>query len=278
VGVLVPEASLFLRFLVLALFAAAFVAGCGAGGEQPSEEGRQGWAEESSATAGERVEIGGTKALVWGGGDYGVVMAHGASYDAASWEDQGQKIAGKGMVTLAPENTSPENLLASIRYMKRERGVRGVALIGGSAGGSAVLRAAKENPEAADQLIVLSASGDVSGLGPQPKLFIASEEEGGFAEEARRMAREAPGDQNEALILPGDAHAQAIFQTEEGDHLTQAILKRLEEYRLTRSAAQARTALGDNAALSRNGINIRLQRNVKVEQSSTLHPAHSQDI
>ena len=262
-GVLLPEGSLFLRFLVLALFAVAFVAGCGAGGEQPSEEGRQGWTEEPSATAGERVEIGGTEALVWGGGDYGVVMAHGASYDAASWEDQGQKIAGKGMVALAPENTSAENLLASIGYMKRERGVQGVALMGGSAGGSEVLRAAKENPEAADQLIVLSTSGDVSGLGPQPKLFIASEEEGGFAEEARRMAREAPGEQNEALILPGDAHAQAIFQTEEGNHLMRAILKRLEEYRLTGSATQARTVLGDNAAHSSNGINIRLQRNVK---------------
>jgi dienelactone hydrolase len=158
-------------------------------------------------------------------------MAHGASYDAASWEEQGQRIAEKGMVALAPENTSPENLLASIGYMKRERGVRGVALMGGSAGGSAVLRAAKENPEAADQLIVLSASGDVSGLGPEPKLFVASEEEGGFAEEARRMAREAPGDQNEALILTGDAHAQAIFQTDEGEHLMRAILERLVDYR-----------------------------------------------
>ena len=103
--------------------------------------------------------------------------------------------------------------------------------MGGSAGGSAILRAANQNPEAADQLISLSASGDVSGLGAEPKLFVATEGEGGFAEEARRMAREAPGDQNEALILPGDAHAQAIFRTEEGDRLMRAILERLEEYR-----------------------------------------------
>jgi hypothetical protein len=44
------------------------------------------------------------------------------------------------------------------------------------------------------------------------------------------MASEAPGEQNEALILPGDAHAQAIFQTEEGERLMQVILERLEEY------------------------------------------------
>lgn len=58
---------------------------------------------------------------------------------------------------------------------------------------------------------------------------MASEGEG-IAEEARRMAEEAPGDQNEALILPGDAHAQAIFQTQQGERLTQDILERLEEY------------------------------------------------
>lgn len=228
-----PESKLFVGFLGFALFAATFVAGCGAIGKQQSaEESRQGSSGESSAApAGERVEIGNTEALMWGERDYGVVMAHGASYDAASWEEQGQKIAENSIVALAPEDISPQSLLASIEYLKEEHGVRDVALMGGSAGGSAVLRAAKENPEAADQLITLSASGDVSGLGPEPKLFVATEGEGGFAEEARRMAREAPGDQNEALILPGDAHAQAIFRTEEGDRLMQAILERLEEYR-----------------------------------------------
>jgi pimeloyl-ACP methyl ester carboxylesterase len=177
------------------------------------------------------VKIGNTEAFVWGEGDYGVVMAHGASYDAASWEKQGQRIAENGIVALAPEDTSPESLLASIEYLKEERGVRGVALMGGSAGGSTVLRAAKENPGAANQLIILSAAGDVSGLGTEPKLFVASEGESRLAEEAHRMAQEAPGDRNEALILSGDAHAQAIFQAEEGDRLMRAILERLEKYR-----------------------------------------------
>jgi pimeloyl-ACP methyl ester carboxylesterase len=230
--VIVPGGKLFVGFLGFVLFAATFVAGCGAIGKQSAEESRQGSSGESSAApAGERVEIGNTEALMWGEGDYGVVMAHGASYDAASWEEQGQKIAENGIVALAPEDISPGSLLVSIEHLKEEHGVRDVALMGGSAGGSAVLRAANQNPEAADQLIILSASGDVSGLGAEPKLFVATEGEGGFAEEARRMAREAPGDRNEALILPGDAHAQAIFRTEEGDRLMRAILERLEEYR-----------------------------------------------
>jgi hypothetical protein len=86
-----------------------------------------------------------------------------------------------------------------------------------------------EDPEKIDQLKLLSGIGDVSGLGEYPKLFVASEGEG-IAERVRQMADEAPGDRNEALILPGDAHAQAIFQTKEGERLMQVILERIEEY------------------------------------------------
>ncbi|CAN5290851.1 hypothetical protein BH24ACT19_BH24ACT19_17620 [soil metagenome] len=219
----------FPLLLALVLAAAVSAAGCGSptgGSDQSTTQGSTGGS--TTAAAGERVEVGDTEALVWGEGDYGVVMAHGAAYDAASWEEQAQEIAGSGIVALAPEDTSPENLLASIEYLKEERGARGVALMGASAGGSAVLRATSEEPGAADQLILLSATGDVTGLGEEPKLFVASEGEG-MAEEVRRMAEEAPGDQNEALILPGDAHAQAIFRTGEGDRLMQTILERLEE-------------------------------------------------
>ena len=68
--------------------------------------------------------------------------------------------------------------------------------------------------------------GDVSGLGPAPKLFVASEDEG-MAEAVRRMAKEAQGKQNEALIFKGSAHAQEIFRTSNGPRLTSAILERL---------------------------------------------------
>ena len=172
--------------------------------------------------------MGETAALVWGEGDYGVVMAHGAAYDAASWEEQARRISGEGMIALAVEDTSPQNLLAAVEYLQEERGAKGVALLGASAGGSDALQTARENPRVVDQLILLSVTGKASGLGEGPKLFVASEGEG-MAGEVRRMAEEAPGDWNEALVLPGDAHAQAIFETEEGERLMQAILKRLEE-------------------------------------------------
>ena len=173
--------------------------------------------------------MGDTEAIVWGEGDRGAVLAHGAAYDAASWEPQGQTLGENGVVALAVEDTAPRNLRSAIEYLKEERRVESVALIGASAGAKPVLSYAEENPEEVSQIILLSGTGDVSGLGEYPKRFVASEGEG-IAEQVRRMADEAPGDLNEALILSGDAHAQAIFNTEEGERLMQAILERSEEY------------------------------------------------
>ena len=206
----------------VALAVMVFVTGCGASG------GADG-GELESGTSGERVSVGETDAIVWGEGDKGVVLSHGAAYDAASWEDQGQELAENGVVALAVEDTSPENLRSAVDYLEKEYSVQSAALIGASAGAGSVLRAAEKYPVEVDQMILLSGNGDISGLGEYPKLFVASEGEG-IAEEVRRMAEEAPGDENEALILPGDAHAQAIFQTEEGERLMQVILERLEKY------------------------------------------------
>ncbi len=213
----------FLKLVGPPLAAVIFAAGCGAPG------GSAGGGEPESDTSGEEVSVGDTEAIVWGEGDRGVVLAHGAAYDAASWESQGQTLGENGVVALAVEDIAPQNLRSAIDYLKEERGVESIALIGASAGTRPVLQVAQESPEEVSQIILLSGSGDVSGLGEYPKLFVASEGEG-IAEQVRRMAEEAPGDLNEALILSGDAHAQAIFQTEEGERLMQGILERLDEY------------------------------------------------
>ena len=204
-----------------------FCVGCGSPEEQG---GRQGGSSSGSSQAGsgEAVEVGGTEAIVWGEGERGAVLAHGAVYDAASWGDQAQRIAENGAVALAVEDTSAQTVAEAARYLEDERGVRDVTLIGASAGTGGVLGAAEENPRLAEGVILLSGTGDVSGLGEYPKLFVASENEG-LAPEVRRMAEEAPGGRNEALILPGDAHAQAIFETDQGEKLVQAILELLEK-------------------------------------------------
>jgi pimeloyl-ACP methyl ester carboxylesterase len=212
----------FLKIVGLLLAAAATVASCGA------SDGSAG-GEPESDTSGSWVSVGDTWALVWGDGDRGIVLAHGAAYDAASWESQGQTLGENGVVALAVEDVSPGSLRFAVDHLKEEYDVESVALVGASAGAGPVLQVAEEDPEKTNQIIVLSGTGDSSGLGDYPKLFVASEGEE-ISERVRRMAEEAPGDRNEALILPGSAHAQAIFQTEEGDRLMQTILERLEEY------------------------------------------------
>jgi pimeloyl-ACP methyl ester carboxylesterase len=213
----------FLKIAGTAIAVAVFVVGCGASESSTADE------EQGSGISGEWVSLPGTWAILWGEGGRGVVLAHGAAYDAASWESQGQTLGENGAAALAVEETSPSNLRTAIRYLKEESGVESVALIGASAGARPVLEVGGEEPQKIAQLILLSGIGDVSGLGEYPKLFVASEGEG-IAERVRQMADEAPGDRNEALILPGDAHAQAIFQTEEGERLMQVILERIEEY------------------------------------------------
>lgn len=175
------------------------------------------------------VRVGETDALIWRVGEYGVVLAHGAAYDAASWRPEAEAIAAAGTTVLALEQTSPEDILAGIQFLNDACAIADVALIGASAGASSALAAATEAPAAIDQLILLSGTGDVSSLGEQPKLFVASEGEG-LADATRRMAEEAPGAENEALILPGDAHAQAIFESEQGEDLLRAILDRLADH------------------------------------------------
>jgi len=210
----------------LALLAGILLAGCGGPGGQTG--GGDGSSDGPGAAGShEAVEVAGGEALLWGEGDRGAVLAHGAAYDAASWREQAERLAGNGVVALAVEDTSTQSVAEAAGYLKEERGVRDVTLIGASAGTGGVLGAAEEDPGLADGVILLSGTGEVSGLGEYPKLFVASEGEG-LAGTVRTMAEEAPGSRNEALILPGDAHAQAIFASDQGEKLMRTILERLE--------------------------------------------------
>jgi pimeloyl-ACP methyl ester carboxylesterase len=183
----------------------------------------------SGDVSGERVEIAGAEALVWGEGRCGVVLAHGVVFDAASWTPQAARIAHEGMMAIAVEDVAPGSILAAAEYLKAERGVKHVALLGGSAGADAILEAVLREPGSADQLILLSANRPVEGLGAEPKLFVASEDEP-VASVSRQLGRTAAGEENEVEILPGDAHAQHIFNTEQGEPLLRLILGRLERF------------------------------------------------
>ena len=183
----------------------------------------------ATTTAGERIDTDVGEALLWGDGDSGVVLAHGAACDAESWTDQATQIAAEGTTVVAVEDISPEGIEAAVTYLKDERGIAGVALIGASAGADGILDLVSQQPDLPDQLIVLSPNSVVDGLGVSPKLFIASEDEP-VADVSTEMADTAEGDDNEAIILPGSAHAQNIFDTDQAEPTMTAILDRLNEF------------------------------------------------
>ncbi|MGI8721459.1 MAG: hypothetical protein ACR2JG_04450 [Geodermatophilaceae bacterium] len=183
---------------------------------------------DSGDGSGQRVELGTSDALVWGGGgDYGVVLVHGAAFDAASWEQQAARFADEGLAVLAVEDTSAETLIAAIDFLEVERGAQEVALLGASAGAAAVINAAVANPDSYDQLVLLSpAGGDVAALSDGPKFFIYSLDEGS-AGSIEQLIADAPGQDNEVLAVEGSAHAQAVFETSAGTDVVDAILTRL---------------------------------------------------
>lgn len=228
-------ASLRIHAPVGAVLALALLAGCGSGGG--GGKGNGGGAanapepeREAPTSPAEQVQVAGSDALLWGGGDYGVVLAHGLVFDAASWGPQAALIARRGMTALAVEDISPQSILAAAEYLRTERGVKDVALVGGSAGADAILQATAQQQGEADQLILLSANQTVEGLGREPKLFVASEDEP-RADVSGALARSAPGERNDVLLLPGDAHAQNIFDSAQGERLTRTLLERLENGR-----------------------------------------------
>lgn len=221
-------------FKILGLIAIVVVLGaaCGGSGDEASGDTTSGGGSgggQASSSGGQRVDTGAGEAVVWGDGSYGVVLAHGAAFDAESWADQATAIADQDATVLAVEDISPEGIEAGVDYLNDERGIDDVALIGASAGAGGTMELVSQQPDLPDQIILLSPNSVVGGLGTSPKLFIASEDEP-VADVSTQMADSAEGDDNEAIILPGSAHAQNIFDTDQAEPAMKAILDRLSEF------------------------------------------------
>jgi len=169
-----------------------------------------------------------------------VVLAHGAAFDKASWASLATWLAGRGHQVLAIDfrgygrstagadaHALFEDVLAAVRYL-HGRGVARVSGLGASMGGSAVAEAAvRAAPGEIDRVILLS---PVPIADPEhlrgPVLFLASQNEPMVAqitEEYRRVP-----DPKRLVLLPGTAHAQHIFATEQAEHLRTTVAEFLE--------------------------------------------------
>ena len=168
---------------------------------------------------------------VYGGGDRGVVLAHGGSFNKESWEKQARTLATAGFRVLAldfrgygkskgPGYSAPMSaplhldVLAAVRYL-RKSGAKTVAVVGGSMGGGAAGAASIDSqPGEIDRLVFLGAYPD----GPAEKLkcrslFIVARddanEDGPRLPKIRAQYEKAP-EPKELIILDGSAHAQFL--------------------------------------------------------------------
>jgi pimeloyl-ACP methyl ester carboxylesterase len=185
------------------------------------------------------------RADLYGTGDRGVVLAHGARFDKASWGPQAEVMARASFCVLAidfrgygqsrgGDQSAPgngekhEDILAAVRYL-RENGAKTVSVIGASMGGAAAATALiHARPGEIDRLILLA---PVPAAEPErltgPKLFVVSRGDA-LAAKVQGQFEKAP-DPKELMILEGSAHAQFLFQTDQGARLMKRILEFLSE-------------------------------------------------
>jgi len=187
---------------------------------------------------------------VYGCGDHGIVLAHGGRFNKHSWAIQAQTLANAGFRVVAidfrgrgqsrggPQAGSADDVrfdvLAAVQFL-HEAGTKTVSVIGASFGGWAAAQAAVETPEGQiDRIVLLAASPiDEPEKMTGRKLFITTRDD--FSGDGilrlpgiRDQFEQAP-DPKQLLILNGSAHAQHIFETDQGARLMAEILRFLSE-------------------------------------------------
>jgi pimeloyl-ACP methyl ester carboxylesterase len=183
---------------------------------------------------------------LYGEGDRGVVLAHGARFTKESWQPQAQSLAKAGFRVLAFDfrgfgkshgpgdsdmYTAPVELdvLAAVRYL-RQNGVKTVSVMGGSFGGAAAADASiASQPGEINRLILLAAKGNGSAERIKSPLLIIvaradADQEGLRLPRIRDWFDKAP-QPKELIVLDGSAHAQFLFQTDQANRVMKEVLR-----------------------------------------------------
>ena len=191
---------------------------------------------------------------LYGSGARGVILAHGGrcavpvcGFTKASWAPQARALSEAGFRVLAidlrvyaPPRDGAElklddggglrfDILAAVRYL-RKKGARSVSIVGASMGGDAATEALEEaKPGEIDRLVVLAAGTDGH---PEKwkgrKLFIVARDDAdevGLRLPRIRAQYEKAPDPKELIVLEGSAHAQYLFNTDQGERLMREILR-----------------------------------------------------
>jgi pimeloyl-ACP methyl ester carboxylesterase len=181
----------------------------------------------------------------YGKGDHAVVLAHGGRFTKDSWETQAKALAAAGFRVLAidfrgegqsrggtegrpPDEGRRFDVLAAVHYLRKTR-ARWVSVVGASMGGDYAAEAAEAEPGEIDRLVLL-ASGAYTPLTriKGRKLFIVARDDAnadGLRLPRIRAQYEKASDPKEMIILDGAAHAQFLFQTDQGERVMREILR-----------------------------------------------------
>ena len=180
---------------------------------------------------------------VYGAGNRGVVLAHGGRFNKASWEPQARAIAAAGFRVVAIDfrgrgesragRAGPDgvhnDVLGAVRYL-RGNGATSVSVVGASFGGGAASDAAAVAPREIDRLVLLAHSpiDHPERVGGRKLFIIASGDT--TASGVPRLVQirehyERSSAPKELVVLDGTAHAQFLFQTDQGDRVMREILR-----------------------------------------------------
>jgi pimeloyl-ACP methyl ester carboxylesterase len=184
---------------------------------------------------------------IYGKGTSAVVLAHGGRFDRASWVEQARSLVAARFRVLAIdfrgegqsragtadlENGRYLDVLGAVHYL-RKTGAKNVSVVGASMGGDYAAEAAEAEPASIDRL-VLFASGAYTTLikFKGPKLFILARDDvsGDGPRLPKIRARyEKASEPKELVIVDGSAHAQFLFQTDQGARVLREILRFLSQ-------------------------------------------------
>jgi pimeloyl-ACP methyl ester carboxylesterase len=187
---------------------------------------------------------------LYGNGSSGLILTHGGGRTKESWRKQAMAFTDAGFIVLAIDFRSDtidklgrpisvgsdEDNAADIRtaasYL-RTHGVKNVSAVGASMGGYALAEAdAKSDPGEFERIVLLASSaGDGAALKGR-KLFVVARDDVGSSghrfSEISDSYTKAP-QPKELLVLEGSAHAQSLFDTDQGPRLMKEILRFLTE-------------------------------------------------
>jgi pimeloyl-ACP methyl ester carboxylesterase len=182
---------------------------------------------------------------VYGAGIHGVVLAHGGQFNKESWKKQATVLATAGFHVLAidfrgygpsrgPGQSSPMDaplyfdVLAAVRYL-RKIGAKSVSVVGASMGGWAAGEASiRSEPGEIDRIVFLGSAplGSAEKLKARSLFIVARDDtsEDGPRLPGIRAQFEKTPEPKQLIIVDGSAHAQFLFQTDQGEKVMREIL------------------------------------------------------